>query len=320
MGRGLQMKKSNSRGDSTIELLKKEVSTHGDSLKILSIERLHELKGEIESFAENEELNRFQKYIVSNIYELELPAADFEIRSIIIIAVPCPSYANVEFIWQGKKYLTSSLVRANMNGEDAFEVAKQYLENYLGPRGYHMKCAMKLPLKRLAARSGLASYGRNNICYVEGMGSFLALFAYFTDMECIKDDWTEISNASICENCRACINSCPTGAISNEKFLLNNERCLSYYNESPGEFPEWIPLSAHHCLYDCLKCQINCPMNTDYVDNVIGPIEFSEEETHMILSGGKFYGFSPALQKKVKLLGMDEWLEAIPRNLRILLS
>jgi epoxyqueuosine reductase len=37
-------------------------------------------------------------------------------------------------------------------------------------------------LKRLAVRSGLARYGRNNVTYVEGMGSFLELSASLTDM------------------------------------------------------------------------------------------------------------------------------------------
>jgi len=303
-----------------IELLKQVVLEHRDILKILSIKRLYELKKDIESFVESEALNQFQKYIVNSIYEFEVPTVDFEIKSIVIIAVPRPAYAKVEFVWQGKKFLVASLVKSNIDGDDAPTATRRYLKNYLTPKGYHIEYAPNLPLKRLAARSGLAVYGRNNICYVEGMGSFLTLVAYFTNIPCIKDDWTEIRQAEICDSCRLCINSCPTDAIRDDRFLLDNERCLSYFNESAGEFPQWIPLSAHHCVYDCLKCQTNCPMNIEYLNNVIGPIKFSEEETHILLSGSKFHEFSPTLQKKVKLLGMDEWLEAIPRNLKILLS
>ena len=36
-------------------------------------------------------------------------------------------------------------------------------------------------MKLAAVRSGLAQYGRNNICYVEGMGSFFSFHAYLTD-------------------------------------------------------------------------------------------------------------------------------------------
>ncbi len=235
-----------------------------------------------------------------------------------MMAVPRPTYAKVEFAWQGKIYHTLSLASSEMDSDDAPTVTKEYLDNYLSPKGYHIKYASNMPLKRLATRSGLAVYGRNNICYVEGMGSSLTLVAYFTDMPCTEDDWAEIRQAETCNNCYICINNCPTKAIRKDSFLIDNERCLSYFNESPEEFPEWIPLSAHHCVYDCLKCQLKCPMNKKYINHVIGPIEFSEEETNRLIAGAKYHEFNPVLQRKVKILGMDKWLEAIPRNLLVL--
>ena len=38
----------------------------------------------------------------------------------------------------------------------------------------------------------------------------------------------------------------------------------------------------------------------------------------MIMGERDFHEFDPALQKKVEVLGMTQWLPAIPRNLRIL--
>lgn len=301
-----------------IESLKKEVAGHGDKCQIVSIERLNDLKRDIDSFVEDEKLNQFQNYIVNNIYKLEPPDVDFIPRSIIIIAVPRPAYAKVEFIWKGNKHLLKSLALSNIDSEDAKTVTMQYLKKHLEPKNYHMEYASNLPFKRLAVSSGLAVYGRNNICYVDGMGSFLTLVAYFTDAACTKDQWKEIKCADICFNCKACIENCPTDAIRNDRFLIDNERCLSYFNEGPGEFPEWIPLTAHHCLYDCLKCQINCTMNKRYLGNVIGPVKFNEEETCLLLEGKEFQEFNPDLQKKIKILGMDQWLKAIPRNLKIL--
>lgn len=301
-----------------IESLKKEIVEHGDKCRIISIERLNDIKSDIESFMKNENLNQFQKYIVNKLYKLEMPDVDFVSRSIIIMAVPRPAYAEVEFIWQGNKYLLKSLALSNIDTEDAVTVTMQYLKNFLEPKNFHVEYAPNLPFKRLAVRSGLAVYGRNNICYVDGMGSFLTLVAYFTDVACTEDEWKEIKCADICTNCRSCIESCPTNAIRDDRFLINNEKCLSYFNESPGEFPEWIPLTAHHCIYDCLKCQTNCPMNKKYLGNVIGPIKFNEEETYLLLAGKQFHEFGLDLQKKIKLLGMDQWLKAIPRNLKIL--
>jgi len=169
-------------------------------------------------------------------------------------------------------------------------------------------------------RSGLAEYGRNNVCYVDGMGSFLTLVAYLSDVPCIDDNWYEVRQMDNCNDCTACLKNCPTEAILKDRFLINNERCLSYFNESSRDFPEWLPKSVHHCIYDCLMCQNICPKNKDYINNVIGPIEFDEAETNLLLSGKPIKEFPSNLKKKVRFLGMDEWIKAIPRNIKILLE
>lgn len=59
-------------------------------------------------------------------------------------------------------------------------------------------------------------------------------------------------------------------------------------------------------------------MNKDYVNNVIGPIKFSEDETDMLLSGSPFAKFSADLKQKSTRLGLDQWFDCIPRNLQVL--
>jgi epoxyqueuosine reductase len=115
-----------------------------------------------------------------------------------------------------------------------------------------------------------------------------------------------------------CIENCPTGAIRKERFLIDDQRCLSCINEVPGEFPEWIPITAHHTLYDCLICQRICPMNYKQEDNVIECVSFTEQETNKLLDGESIDTFSKELLTKIGMLGIDEWYEAIPRNLRTL--
>jgi epoxyqueuosine reductase len=295
-----------------VHVLKQEALGHGDKLTMLSIQRLENLQHEIEDFRNTEDLNDFQEWIVKNIYQFETPTADFIVRSLIIIAIPHPAYAKVAFVKQGKTYHFASLIMSD------FEKTEHYLHDVLAPQEYHIQSAPNLPLKRLAAKSGLAVYGRNNICYVEGMGSFFSLVAYLSDIPCDHDDWTEMHQADRCTHCTICLNTCPTGAIREHRFLLDNERCLSYFNERPDDFPAWLPLSVHHCVYDCLKCQLTCPMNKDYVKNISESITFSEDETDLLLSGSPFDAFPPALQQKSKLLGLHNWLSAIPRNLTIL--
>lgn len=297
-----------------INLLKQEALLHGDKLQILPVNCLQRLKKEIDAFAENENLNGFQKWIINNLYNFKLSNTEFIIKSIIIIAIPHPAYAKAEFTRHGKKYNFMSPVMSD------FDNNKKYLTNFITQKGYNLEYAPNLPLKRLAAQSGLAVYGRNNICYVKEMGSFFSLDAYFSDMPCEDDDWTEMAHADTCANCNICLNNCPTGAIRKEQFLINNERCLSNFNESPGEFPQWMPLSVHHSIYDCFKCQLNCPMNKQYANNILENIRFNEDETNMLLSGRPFGDFSQDLKQKSKILGITKWLDsdAISRNLKIL--
>lgn len=282
-----------------VDLVKEEALAHGDKLKIISVERLKDLKNEIGIFSNTEDLNGFQKWIVGNIYDFDVPTADFEVKSVILVANPHPSYAKVEFERKGRTYHFKSLVMSD------FSSTEKYLKELLASIDHHMQPVWKLPFKRLAAQTGLAAYGRNNICYVEGMGSFFSFAGYFSDIECNADDWQEMSHAEECANCRVCINNCPTGAIREERFLIDNERCLSYFNENPGAIPDWIPQSAHHCLYDCLKCQIICPINKKYVNNIMDTVIFNEEETEQLLVGSPMETFTPALMQKAKLLGLD---------------
>ena len=93
-------------------------------------------------------------------------------------------------------------------------------------------------MKLAAVRSGLAQYGRNNICYVEGMGSFFSFHAYLTDRVFEEDHWSDLSNLPFCNHCSICIDACPTSAISPDRFVIDVSRCIPLYNELDGDFPD----------------------------------------------------------------------------------
>ncbi len=298
-----------------IEALKQEALLHGDKLHVLPIKHLHTIKNEIDLFKANEELNGFHEWIIQNLYCFDVPEVDFTIKSIILIAIPHPTYAKLEFERQGKRFNSLGIVMSD------FENTGRYLSDFLVPRNYHVEPVYNIPMKRMAAQCGLAVYGRNNICYVEDMGSNFSFAAYFSDVPCEDDNWNKMSYAEACTDCKACINNCPTGAIRSDRFLIDNDRCLSCLNEGVEKFPEWLPKSVHHCLYDCLKCQLICPMNKGYISNFMSPIKFDEKETDMLLEGVPFNEYSDELKMKAKILGMAEWpdiTKAIPRNLRVL--
>lgn len=297
-----------------IEQLEKVALKHGDKLSILPIEKIVDLKNDIVAFKEKTQLNNFQKWIVDNKYSYGIPDVDFEIKSVIILACKRPSsHANVKLTYKGKRYATKSLVPVNFN-----EV-NDYINDFAAQNNCNFVVAHNLPLKRLATRSGLASYGRNNITYVKGLGSFLSYIAYYTDIPCDKDNWSEVTMSKACKNCNVCYDYCPTGAIIEDRFLINNEKCLSFLNETPKMFPDWVLVSAHHCIYDCMMCTHTCPMNKAYINKEPITIEFTEHETNMLLDE-KIDKFDAKLREKVKYLGMDEWIDAIPRNIKIILD
>ena len=91
-----------------------------------------------------------------------------------------------------------------------------------------------------------------------------------------------------CEDCTICMDSCPTGAIPDideEEFIINVERCIPFYNEVLGEFPDRLPKNAHNSLFGCLRCQQYCPVNSKVIEKIIRLEDITEEETNMILEG-----------------------------------
>ncbi len=111
----------------------KVATQHGDRLKVISIEHLKELREITEDFKEQEELNDFQKWIINELYQFEIPEEEFKINSIILVAIHHPFYAKVDFIVEGKKKTFLSLVRSDFNKTE------EYIRKFTGERGYSIK-------------------------------------------------------------------------------------------------------------------------------------------------------------------------------------
>ncbi len=286
----------------------------GDRLTVIPYERIRDMEELILSFREQEELNGFNKWIIENIYKYQPENPGFTVKSVILVAIPHPFYANLNFSINGLRKTAKGLVKAD------FAKAEEYIRSFTEQNGYSIVPALNLPYKRLGAQCGMAVYGRNNITYIEGLGSNFSYTGYFSDIAPDNYKWIKDNNAELCSSCGLCINECPTGAIKKDRFLIDNQRCLSCLNEVPGEFPEWLPKEVHHTLYDCLLCQKICPMNKSQLDNIIEEIDFSEEETHMLLEGKAINTLPKELLEKIDILGLDECYSAIPRNLSVLLE
>jgi epoxyqueuosine reductase len=178
---------------------------------------------------------------------------------------------------------------------------------------------MAIPVSNdpLAARSGLGAYGRNNVCYVEGLGSFHRPVALISDLPCPEDTWQEARMMERCQTCQACIRACPTGAITAERFLLHAERCLTFRNEKPGSvpFPAWVDPAWHNCLVGCMICQRVCPENKEVLGWIEEGAEFSQEETALLLEGVPSDQLPDALTEKLAQWDLVDLLDILPRNL-----
>jgi len=193
-------------------------------------------------------------------------------------------------------------------------LCKQNLE----PHGFRLS-KVNLPVKLLAVSSGLATYGRNNITYIPGMGSFFRLRAFGSNLPAIDPQWSSPKMLSNCSGCTACLKSCPTGAIQTERFMIRAEKCLTYLNEIPDEFPAWLNSDAHNCLIGCMRCQLLCPENRQFRRWIVRNVTFSAEETAEILDHGDSKILSQTTRRKLRQINLLKEIKILPRNLRAIL-
>jgi len=305
--------------DRLIEQLYTHLERRGFKGRVVSIHCLQGLQGEIEG-------RRAQGLFDAEFFRERLawfafgPPDDFLTAvSLIVVAVPRPQ-TRVAFTWNG----TTRALILPPTYAGYQETARQVgdlLAGWLAPAGYRVAPA-RLSLKVLAVRSGLGDYGRNNICYVPGMGSFHQLAAFYSDLPVQDDDWREPHMMDLCQTCQACVRGCPTQAISAERFLLHAERCIVFHNERPPEypFPAWIDPAAHHCLVGCMRCQQFCPENKPFLEWVEDDEAFSEEETALLLEGSSPDQLPAATVKKLERLELMDSLDILPRNLGVFFS
>jgi len=284
--------------------------------RIVSIQHLRELQDEIEERNMQGQFDKefFQKCLVG--FDFRVSDSLPEAKSIIVVAVPRPQ-TPVTFTFNNETRILM-LPPTYFGYEETRKQVEDFLSNILSKKGYRVARA-KIPLKLLAVRSGLGSYGRNNLCYVSGMGSFLELVAVYSDMPCSNDSWQEAHMMENCKNCYACQKSCPTGAISSDRFLLHTERCLVFHNEKKGDmpFPSWIDPSWHNCIVGCLHCQKVCPQNKEFLNWFEEKVEFSQDETALLLRGVPRDQLTDEIVKKLQHLDLLENVDIFPRNLGV---
>jgi epoxyqueuosine reductase len=308
------------REQSLLEQFELALTPHGQQVRIVVASHLSDLAESIRQPHEQGEFDQafYDEYLT--MFKFSLPEEMPDAQSLIVVATPQPPIP-VIFHYQGKEY--DVWVPPTYAG---YQTVPPQVVSTLQPiieaEGYRIIPANRIPFKRTVVSSGLGRYGRNNICYIDGIGSFFGLNAFFSDMPCDVDHWQEPRTLDRCSTCSACVKMCPTGAIAPDRFLLHAERCLTFHNEKSGDvpFPEWIKKSAHNSLIGCMICQAVCPENVVVKKWLADPVEFSERETELILGGQSPEILGGIVIDKLTKIGLNDSLHLLPRNLSVMLS
>lgn len=227
---------------------------------------------------------------------------DFDGMRISALIPPC--YGDDGLCWQYEMTIENSLA------------------DYLSKSRYQVT-RLSGPYKNLAARLGLGKYGRNNLIYVDGFGSYLRLIGFITDVALTPEVYPGANGATFmlenCKKCKLCTVNCPTQAIGTDRFLLHVDRCLAYHNEKVEEWPGFIKFAENRCLVGCITCQNICPYNHGFTN--IGTIvaeQFNSEETGYIMGKTTVNEMESAESVFTKLakLGLSRYQEYILRNIR----
>ena len=297
---------------------KTKLNETGALYRMVSASHISELESAYYLSINSPQINRkFVNKSISNYIDFSVTKKYPSIQSFIVIATPSPE---IELIF--KHHEKTYRLNIPPHYSDRLKVTgniKNITSQVFNTNGYQT-FSVVLPKKLLAVRSGLAKYGKNNLSYVPGMGSYFRLTVFASDLPCDHDSWQDLQLLDRCNKCRACQNNCPTGAITAAQFIIKAERCLTYHNEQLESFPEWINLNSHNSVIGCIRCQNICPENKKYKSVTLGKEKFSEKETQFILSGIPFEELPERLQLKINNLSLLRYYKHLPRNLKILIQ
>ena len=131
-------------------------------------------------------------------------------------------------------------------------------------------CVDSAPLmdKAWAEEAGLGWIGKHSNLISRDRGSWLLLGHLLSTQELPADQ----PAASLCGACTACIDACPTDAIT-EPFVVNSRRCIAFHtieNREP-ELPAPIAAAMAPWVAGCDICQDVCPWNRQPLESSSDP-------------------------------------------------
>ncbi len=141
------------------------------------------------------------------------------------------------------------------------EKLRQLLD-YIKEQGQGINCKLYVDTgpvmdKAWAVRAGIGWLGKHTNVITKEYGSWVFLGEIILDVELEYDE----PMVDFCGTCTACIEACPTGAIT-QPYVLDSNKCISYLTIEHRE--SFLPEQASNMqnwVYGCDICQDVCPWN-----------------------------------------------------------
>lgn len=130
----------------------------------------------------------------------------------------------------------------------------------IAPHGYRA-FADSAPIleKALARNAGLGWIGKHTLVLNREAGSWFFLGEILTDLPLAAAPAEPVTPR--CGSCTACLDICPTQAIT-APYQLDARRCISYLTiEHRGDIPEPLRPLIGNRIFGCDDCQLVCPWN-----------------------------------------------------------
>jgi epoxyqueuosine reductase len=304
-------------GNGIIGELRGRFGNRGLQIALCDIEKVRTLSSEIERRHSAGEIpsSIYSRYLAhfSFIPPDALPTA----RSVLLVASPI-GRSSIELDLECGPFVAS--IPPTYGGQELIAEAEALLADILSPRKIGFVGAW-LPWKSLAARAGLARYGRDNVLHFKGAGSFVRLDAWWIELAAEGEYWGEPETLARCASCGACIKACPNGCFSEGKFIVDASKCLTFLNEGPGDFPDWLGPECHNAAVGCLRCQDACPDNRNVPGKAIyRRFTLDREASALVLAGRPIAELPELAAQAVRAAEMVGCEERLARNLRALIA
>jgi epoxyqueuosine reductase len=132
------------------------------------------------------------------------------------------------------------------------------IEDRIGAFGYRVFVDSAPVLEKpIAQKAGIGWMGKHTNMIHDKAGSWFFLGELYTDLPLPVDEASE----SHCGSCAACMEVCPTNAITGP-YELDARRCISYLTiEMRDSIPIEFRKAIGNRIYGCDDCQIFCPWN-----------------------------------------------------------